>query len=109
MPFRVEFSELARRDTTKIFDWIAKRSPQGAVTWLAAEQAAVERLSTDALRYPVDARAARMRLKFRLIRFRTSAGQNYQLVYVVDERLSVVRILRVRGPGQRPVRRRDLP
>jgi hypothetical protein len=38
--------------------------------------------------------------------FKTRQGRRYRLLYTING--DVVRVLRVRGPGQPPVRRRDL-
>ncbi len=108
MLFDVEITPPARRDLVEIFDWLAERSPQGAASWLDAAQRAIERLKTIATKHPIDPRSSRLKIEFRIHTFQTPSGRRYQIVYVVDIAAELVRILRVRGPGRRSVRRRDL-
>jgi plasmid stabilization system protein ParE len=109
MPYRVEVTDRAQEDIAELFAWLQKRSVQGAATWLDAAQSTIDRLADEALRYVVDPRSKRLGVEFRLCPFQTPHGRIYVVIYSVDGEAKLVRVLRVRGPGQRPVRRRDLP
>jgi plasmid stabilization system protein ParE len=109
MTFHVEVHERAQEDTEEIFRWLKERSIQGAATWLDAAQNAIDRLAVDALRYPVDPRSKQLNADIRLCPFQTPHGRTYLIVYTVDAGATIARVIRIRGPGQRPIRSRDLP
>jgi plasmid stabilization system protein ParE len=106
MKFRVTVSPIARSDADEIFTWLQSYSPAGAAAWLAAFQAAVDGLEEGAM---LHGKASEGRTLGRDVRekfFKTRHGRRYRLLYSIGG--NDVRVLRVRGPGQRPVRRRDL-
>jgi plasmid stabilization system protein ParE len=108
MNFRVEVTDEAVDDLRRIHNWIAKRSPQGAATWMQAAQDSVDRLEIDALLYSLDPRGQRIGVSFRICPFSTPHGRTYQILFLIDDAHAIVQVLRIRSPGQRPVRRRDL-
>ena len=81
-------------------------SPTGAAAWLDAFQDAVDGLEEGALQH---GRASEGRSLGRDVRekfFKTKRGKRDRLLYRIKR--DEVRVLRVRGPGQPPVHRRDL-
>jgi plasmid stabilization system protein ParE len=98
---------LARADIDRIYDWLAERSPAGAATWYDALVAETQRI----LQHPEscgvipEARPRWGRSIYQAI-FKTAQGNPYRLIFELTE--TEVRVLRVRGPGQRPLRPRDL-
>jgi plasmid stabilization system protein ParE len=98
----------ARADIDRIFDWLEKRSPQGAATWYNALFDAVGRIVGNPESYASAAEALpRWNRKIQQALFKTTRGNRYRIVFELAE--TEIRILRVRGPGQPPLRRRDLP
>ena len=104
--YRVSVLGRAERDADAIARWLSKRSPWGATRWLLAYDSAKEKLSRDPLAYGLAPEDSRVDFELRQIFFKTSRGKRYPAVFTVaaDE----VRILRVRGPHQQLLRRKDL-
>ena len=100
MRYRVVVSGQALRDIRATFRWIAQQSLSGAQSWRNAFDAAIQRLESN----PHGCGRAGEADDFvdrdlRQILFRTRRGRTYRAVFVIagDE----VRVLRVRGPGQK--------
>jgi plasmid stabilization system protein ParE len=106
MPYTVSILRRAEADVTRIYRWLGKRSPTGANRWYEALESAIDQLASDAHRNPLAAESARLGTDVRECFFKTRRGSRYRILYVIA--LSQVRILRIRGPGQRPLRRPDL-
>ena len=106
MPYTVKILRRAEADLSRIFTWLRKRSPSGANAWYAALSQAVGELAADAHRYSPAAESARLGTDVRERFFKTRHGSRYRIVFVIA--LEEVRVLRIRGRGQRPLRRRDL-
>jgi plasmid stabilization system protein ParE len=106
--FRIVTSSRAQLDIERFLTWIGRRSPQGAVAWMDAYDEAVSRLEVDARSHPLLPQAKSLQIDVRFITFRTAHGLTYLILFVANDSEDEVRILRVRGPGQAPVRRRDL-
>lgn len=96
----------AREDVDLIYEWLVQHSPKGAVAWYAAFIAAADSLVHDADASPITFEATNFGIDVRSRLFRTRRGRRYRLLYVITN--GDVRILRVRGPGQPPVRIEDL-
>lgn len=101
----VVIQERARDDIDEILEWIGKRSPEGARRWLAELWTSIDDLAHEPDRFALAAEAARLGVSVRERLFRTRRGRNYRLLFLVDR--LVVRVLRVRAPGQRPVETLD--
>jgi plasmid stabilization system protein ParE len=98
----------AREDIDRIFDWLEARSPQGARNWYEALYAEVRRISQNPISYPLASEALpRWNRQIHQALFKTKRGRHYRIVFELTE--TEIRILRVRGPGQPPLRRRDVP
>ncbi len=106
MSYRVVVVARARLDVETIYDWIADRSAEGAQRWLDQFEKATGTLATNPFVAPLTPESDRLDIEIRHTVFRTRAGRTYRAVFtVVDDE---VRILRVRGPGQPPLRRGDI-
>jgi plasmid stabilization system protein ParE len=99
--------ELARNDVDEIFGWLARRSVRGAVAWYLAFRRAVEGIaaSPDLLEEAPESGLLGRPLRETL--FKTRRGRSYRIV--VELSSAGIVILRVRGPGQPRLRRRELP
>src|SRR5688572_24380330 len=105
MEYAVSVSERAWSDADRIFEWIAKRSPEGAIKWHLAFDAALVELEINA-NLGVAPESADVKAVIRQKLFKTRRGRRYRLLFtVVGEE---VHVLRVRGPGQAPLTADDL-
>lgn len=102
MKFTVKISDQADTDAQVIFDWIAERSPAGALKWYEAYQAAVVRLEVNAGQHPLAAESNWFPKEVRQMLFKTRKDLRYRILYSISE--SKVDVLHVRGPGQDLVR-----
>ena len=98
----------ARADIDQIFDWLERRSPQGAAAWYHALYEAIGNIAEKPEAYPIASEAMpRWNREIHQTLFKTTRGKRYRIVFELTQ--SEIRILRVRGPGQPPLRRRDFP
>ena len=98
----------AREDIDYIFDWLERRSPQGATSWYDALFKAVGIIGDNPERYAMLSDALpRWNRKIHQALFKTPRGHRYRIIFEVSER--EILILRVRGSGQPPLRRGDIP
>ena len=106
MPFQVVLLRRAQADVNAIYDWLEKRSPSGASNWYTAFFDSISSLERDPDVCAAAPEAKRLRLDLRQRLFKTSRGRVYRIIFVLTDKH--VRVLRVRGPGQAPLRSRDL-
>jgi plasmid stabilization system protein ParE len=99
--------ERAQTDVDDIFRWILSRSVKGAVAWQLAFYGAVENIATspDACGTAPEAIPTGRNLRQQF--FKTRRGRIYRVVFELTSEEIV--LLRVRGPGQSRLGRRDLP
>src|SRR4051794_36535902 len=102
MSYQVRVLARARADLDGIVAWIAERSPEGAARLVARFEEALVRLEQNPFVAPIASESQELGEEIRHVMFRTRAGRTYRALFVVvgDE----VRVLRVRGPGQPPLR-----
>ena len=100
-------SKCCENDFRRIFRWLYSQSRRGAIAWREAFWHAVFRITDDAESFSLAEESARMKRPLRDTLFKTRRGRVYRIVFEFNE--TDVFILRVRRPGQRPLRRRDLP
>lgn len=86
--------------------WIAERSPQGAEAWLDAVDRLIDRLAVQANSFAPALEDADCSIPVKQALFRTRHGRAYRAVFTIVE--NEVRILRIRGPGQPPVKDDEL-
>jgi len=105
MKFRVVLRPVAQRDLHAAADWIAERSPQGAVRWFNGFLDAIQELETRPEQWAVAPEAAYLKVLLREFYYRTKSSVTRAVFYVAEDE---VRIVRIRRPGQRPLQRDDL-
>jgi plasmid stabilization system protein ParE len=106
MSLPVRILHRAQVDADDIYEWIAKRSPAGAVRWYSAFRAAAASLDKQHERCAQAPESESVGYDVRQRFFKTRRGRTYRLLFTIVQ--DEVRILRVRGPGQAPVTREDL-
>jgi plasmid stabilization system protein ParE len=106
MTYRVIVLALAEADTRRIAHWLAARSPAGSRAWLAAYQAMLKSLYSNAASFALADENAEFEIEIRQALFKTRKGKPYRAVFTIagDE----ARVLRVLGPGQAPLSPRDV-
>jgi plasmid stabilization system protein ParE len=103
----VHILERARADVDAIFNWLVGRSLQGAVSWYLAFHQAIDRIASAAESYGEAPEAHPLNRQLRQAPFKTRRGRVYRIVFEIVE--NDILVLRVRGPGQAPLRRQDVP
>ncbi len=106
MTHKLVVVETAEIDVDGIYGYILQRSPQGAASWYRAFLACAKRIARQPLACGFAAENAEFDVDLRQALFKTRSGSFYRCLYTVihDE----VRILRVRGPGQPPLKSGDV-
>jgi plasmid stabilization system protein ParE len=97
----------AQADIDHIYLWLQQRSPGGAASWYAALFRSLSELGTSRAAHSTAPESTKLSVDLRQMFFKTRRGRTYRLLFVIRD--DEIRVLRVRGPGQRPVTRRDLP
>jgi plasmid stabilization system protein ParE len=97
----------AQADVDDIYAWLGRRTSLGAIAWYAALLEKLHELADTASSCSLAPEAARLGIELRQAFFKTRRGRRYRLVFLIADHEA--RVLRVRGAGQRPVTRRDLP
>jgi plasmid stabilization system protein ParE len=101
MSFRVKVLRAAERDVDAIVEWIAvqRRSPSGASSWLDAYEDALRRLAEIGDTFGMAPECDYVSRDIRQLLFSTRRGKAYRMLFTVEG--DEVRVLHVRGPGQR--------
>ncbi len=102
MNFRVRALAKAEVDIRSITTWIAQQSPQGAAAWLSAYDSVCMRLASDAQSCSPAEENDHFDIHVQQAFFKTPRGRIYRALFTIVE--DEVRILRIRGSGQAPVR-----
>ena len=106
MTYRLVIVEPAEIDVDEIYAYILARSPQGATSWYREFLACSKRITLQPLACSIAAENAEFDFELRQALFKTRYGAAYRCVFtVVDDE---VRILRVRGRGQAPLKAADI-
>jgi plasmid stabilization system protein ParE len=98
--------ERARADVDHIFEWLVGRSARGAVSWYMVFRHAVDKIAASPESFSLAPETGLLGRAFRQTLFKTRRGRTYRVIFEVTD--AAIIILRVRGPGQSPLRRRDL-
>jgi plasmid stabilization system protein ParE len=99
---------LAQADIERIFNWLETRSPKGSAAWFEALISGLNRITQNPDAFPIAFEARRRwGREIRDCLFKTRRGRRYRIVFEVTAELILG--LRARGPGQPPLRKRDLP
>lgn len=105
MTYRVHELKLAQTDIRSIFNWIRRKSPQGAQAWLDAYEEMIDGLRRF-VGHGVAPENTGAEFKVQQVLFRTRHGSVYRALYFVEG--EDVYVLRVRGKGQADVRPEEL-
>lgn len=106
MTYRPVIVEPAEIDVDTIYQYLLARSPQGAASWYQAFLASTERIALQPLACSIAPENAEFDFELRQALFNTRHGAAYRCVFtIVDDE---VRVLRVRGPGQAPLKPGDI-
>jgi plasmid stabilization system protein ParE len=103
----LRIAERARLDVNGIFNRLVQRSVRGAVSWYLAFGHAIAAIASSPENCAEAAESQVLGHQLRQALFKTRRGRAYRIVFEVSA--TEVMILRVRGPGQSPLRERDLP
>ena len=107
MSYRLHVLPRAEADFRFIFSHIEERSPQGAVRWREALESALGRLEDQPSACGYAPEREDTPHDLRQILFRTKHGLTYRAVFLIEH--DAVYVLRIRGPGQRPLLPEELP
>src|SRR4051794_30798466 len=99
--------ERVQSDVDDIFSWLAQRSVSGAISWYLAFRAALEKIADNPENFAEAPEADRLNRPLRQALFKTRRGRMYRIIFTMID--SDILLLRVRGPGQRPLRQNDVP
>lgn len=106
MTYRLVIVEPAEVDVDGIYAYLLARSPQGAASWYRAFVACTRRIVLRPFTCSIAPENAEFDFELRQALFKTRYGSVYRCVFtIVGEE---VRILRVRGPGQAPLKAADI-
>jgi hypothetical protein len=101
MNYSVRELPKAKQDKLSICRWLYERSPQGALAWLDAYDALIERIQHDISSFGEAPERKECEFDVRQGLFKTRRGRVYRALFFVQG--NEVFILRIRGPGQAPV------
>jgi plasmid stabilization system protein ParE len=99
--------ERAQSDVDHVFNWLAQRSVQGAISWYLEFRRAIEKIGASQETFAEAPESHALGRPLRQAPFKTRRGRVYRIVFEVSG--ATIIVLRVRGPGQAPLRGRDLP
>ena len=99
MIYRVDLTARAEADIERIFAWLSERSQEGADRWYESFWNSAERLKTFPSACGLAPESAEVNHELRQMLFGTRKGRTYRALFVISG--DVVRILCVRGPGER--------
>ena len=101
MNYVVSLLRRADHDAKRIYRWLANRSPTGALRWYEALLDTLEVVRQRPSDCPLADEAELAALDIRQRLFKTRRGRFYRVLFIISGQQ--VRVLRVRGPGQRPL------
>jgi plasmid stabilization system protein ParE len=90
----------------QIIDYLAKRSPQGAVSWCEQWENVLAALKLNPLQHGLAPESAEYAAEIRQILFKTRRGRKYRALFTVVGR--GVYVVDLRGPSQNLLRRSRL-
>lgn len=106
MTLRVSVTRRAAQDVDVIFDWLAKRSPDGARRWYSTYLQAVKSLPEIALTGIPAPESDSLKIDLRQMIFKTRRGNRYRALYLIVT--DTIHVAAVRGFGQDEVTINDI-
>ncbi len=88
----------AEDDFERQFEYLLKRSPQGAIAWSEAVDKAVGELRHSADSYALAPESVDHPFDVHQVTFKTKGGNRYRMLYEIND--TAVFILTIRGVGQ---------
>jgi plasmid stabilization system protein ParE len=107
MSCKVHILGRAQADVNSIFNWLARRSVRGAVSWYLAFGRAVEKIAESPDGFPEAPESDPLGRRLRQSLFKTRQGRMYRSVF--EKTPTEIVLLRVRGPGQPRLKQTELP
>jgi plasmid stabilization system protein ParE len=98
MTLQVRISSRAALDADAIFDWLAARSPDGAVRWYGVYLATLRSLPDHALGCPIAPEAELLNIDLRQLMFKTRKGNAFRALFVIVS--NTIHVVGLRGAGQ---------
>lgn len=98
MSYHVIVQPRAQADLSELYDWIAERSPQGALRWFHEWENALAHLTEDPVRFGLAPESEWASAEVRQILFKTPRGLPYRALFSIEGQC--VNVVHVRGPGQ---------
>lgn len=98
MNLKVRVSTRAERDVDAIYDWLADRSPEGALRWYQTYLSALDGLSVTALGSASAPEADLLGIDLRQAFFGTRKGHVYRFLMVLKD--GAIHVVGIRGAGQ---------
>lgn len=96
--YRLDVSRRAEKDAEAIFEWLAERSPDGAVNWYLALDDTLESLQENPERHARAREAEFLARDVRQASFKTLHGRSYRILFIITD--ETVQAVAVRGRGQ---------
>jgi plasmid stabilization system protein ParE len=107
MSFSLRILPRAEKDAQHIYDYIADRSPEGALCWWDALQQVARKITENPERYGYALENSFSHFDLHQFLFKTRRGRTYRGIFVVVD--DQIRVLRIRGPGQAPLDESEMP
>src|SRR4051812_13626992 len=103
----VQIVERARSDVDDIFNWLVRRSATGGIRWYLEFRHSVDKIAAAPEEFSIAPESDLLGRQVRQALFKTRQGRSYRIIFELTD-LEIL-VLRIRGPGQSPLRKRDLP
>lgn len=106
MSYSLRILKVAHADAHEMADYIGQRSVAGMNRWFDAYEQIQKQICEHPFTFGLAPENHLFTYELRQAFFKTKNGRTYRTVYFVVEKEVI--LLRVRGPGQKPLRKRDL-
>jgi plasmid stabilization system protein ParE len=100
MDYVIRLTSRAEGESDKIFTYIHKRSPSGAIRWHAAMIDSLALLRGNPAGRPRAPEGMQFDVEVRQLLFKTRKGLTYRALFIVNEEDRIVHVLSIRGPSQ---------
>jgi plasmid stabilization system protein ParE len=104
--YTLSILEHAEDDYSRMYQYILKRSPAGATRWEESLEQGLARLLENPLSFGFAPENDKLDIELRQLLFGTKQGLTYRAIFTIEA--NIIYILRFRGPGQRPLKAKEL-